>query len=125
MTEYEYYDFLNGTGSLVNELALGFVTGLSAYIICVYLVGRKLTVLQSVSLTFVYSGYSLITILALKEVVARLYSVSQEYPQFTGVTLESTSLYLNGIPSVLLMAWVLSIIYMVSEYRKEYVEESV
>ena len=125
MTEYEYYDFLNGTGSLANELALGFVTGLSAYIICVYLVGRKLTILQSIGLTFVYSGYSMITILALKEVVARLYSVSQEYPQYTGVTLESTSVYLNGIPSVLLMAWVLSIIYMISEHRKGYVKEFV
>lgn len=125
MTEYEYYDFLNGTGSLANEFALGFLTGLSAYIICVYLVGRKLTVVQSVGLTLVYSGYSLITILALKEVVARLYSVSQQYPQFTGVTLESTSLYLNGIPSVLIIAWVLSIVYMISEHRKGDVEESV
>jgi hypothetical protein len=125
VTEYEYYDFLNGTGSLANELALGFVTGLSAYIICVYLVGRKLKILQSVGLTLVYSGYSMITILALKEVVARLHSVSQAYPQYTGVTVESTSLYLNGIPSVLLIAWVLSIIYMISEHGKGFVDESV
>jgi hypothetical protein len=125
VTEYEYYDFLNGTGSLANELALGFVTGLTAYIICVYLVGRKLSIFQSIGLTFIYSGYSLITILALKEVVARLYTVSQEFTEYTGVTLESTSLYLYGAPSVLLVAWALSIIYMISEFRKGNADESV
>ncbi len=119
MTEYEYYDFLNGTGSLANEFALGFVTGLSAYIICVYLVGRKLALLQSAGLTLVYSGYALITTLALKEVVTRLHTVSQEYPQYTGVTLESTSLYTNAIPLVLVIAWLLSITYMISEYKKD------
>ena len=117
MTHYEFLDYALGVGTNVSENAMSFVTVLFAYIVCAYLVGRKITILQSVGLTVVYSTFSLLTILGIFSTIEEFYKVSLQYQEYSEGH-DRVKLYLYGGPGSLLVAWVLSIAYMVGENWK-------
>ena len=117
MTHYEFLDYSLGVGTNVSANAMSFVTVLFAYIVCAYLVGRKITALQSVGLTLVYSIFSLLTILGIFSNIAEFYQVVLQYPEYSSGH-DSVRLYLYGGPGSLFVAWLLSVIYMIGENRK-------
>ena len=117
MTQYEFLDYSLGVGTNVSDNAMSFVTVLFAYIVCAYLVGRKITLLQSLGLTLVYSIFSLLTILGIFSTIEEFSKIVLQYPEY-GADHDTLKLYLYGGPGSLLFAWLLSVVYMVGENRK-------
>jgi hypothetical protein len=89
-----------------------FLTVLFAYFAVAYLVGKKLSIFQLYSITFVYSAFSLIAIVTFMSLNQRL---------------EALLLFRNGdtpIPwilptSVCFVGWILSIAFMVHSRKKD------
>ena len=116
MTEYEYLDFQASMGSLATENAMSFITVFFAYIVCAYLVGKKITTIQSIGLTLAYSPFSLLTILGLFDNLSDFYEVAKRYPQYANDP-GDVRVYIYGGPLALFSAWLMSIVYMISQNR--------
>ena len=117
MNEGEFFEFLNGHVSIVNDTWASFITVFFAFIICAYLVGRKFSAVQSIALTTAYSFYSFLQLITVYFVLERIGQVgarhAEFYPQFDRAEY-------FAIGSVVLMAfvWLMSVVYMASENRK-------
>ena len=114
MTEYEYHDFALTSQLAGGQASMDVVAVFFAYIICVYIVGRKLTSFQVTALTIVYTTFVFMPIIAVHETLQNLQAVAAKYPEY-----EQTQGYLMAVASVLVpltlaMAWLLSVVYMLS-----------
>jgi hypothetical protein len=117
MTEYEFLDYQVSIGAVVNDSAVSFITVFFAYVVCAYLVGSKISFLQSAGLTFVYSVYSLLTIFGLGNNIAQLRELAIKYPEFYD-DLDTLLAFLVGGPLALISAWLMSVVYMFVENGK-------
>ena len=125
MTEYEFNEILTGSMALIAELTAIFISLFVAFIVCAYLVGAKLSKLQSIGISFVYSSFSAFLVFL---IYMQLTRIGQLVADYNG--LESTSLpvvYLFG-PGIIVISWILSIIYMTqvrAESRADKISETV
>ncbi|NKB32424.1 MAG: hypothetical protein GKR91_04935 [Pseudomonadales bacterium] len=109
MTEYEFYDLLVNFGSTVTEMVAVFISVFVAYIVCVYAVGSKLSTIQSVALSVVYSVFSLFFVFLVYNSLSTLQTMANDYNNIEG----DASLGIGAIaPISLLLAWLASIVYM-------------
>ena len=117
MSEGEFYDFLNGHVGITGDTWAAFITVFFAYIICAYLVGRKISPIQSIALTAAYTFYSFLQLITVYFVLVRIGEVgarhSEFYPQF-----DRAEYFAVGSVSLMAFVWLMSVIYMVSENRK-------
>ena len=118
MSEGEFFEFLNSSVGVTSDSWAAFITGFFAYIICAYLVGRKISPIQSAALTTAYSIYTALHILTIFYVLERIGSVgsrhSEFYPQH-----ERAEFFAYTSVSLMLFVWLMSVIYMISENRKK------
>jgi hypothetical protein len=110
-SSFELSELILMTLSTSIEQMTLFLTVLFAYFAVAYLVGKKLSIFQLYSITFVYSAFSLVAIAAFIEI---------------GQYLEMLLVYRDGetpiswiIPtSICVIGWILSIAFMVHSRRK-------
>ena len=117
MTEAETLGFLNDTLATVNDNWMMFITVFFAYIVCVYVAGRKLSFVQALALTAAYSIFSLISVFAIIGSGRRLMQYADKYPGILP-SVERVEFMFRVSFFLLLFIWLISVIYMVSENRK-------
>ncbi|MDA1369596.1 MAG: hypothetical protein O2971_02380 [Proteobacteria bacterium] len=101
--------------SAVNEPVAIFISVFVVYIVCVYLVGSKLSTIQSIAITLVYSVFSLFFIFLVYTFLTGVGTIQADFnnTEFDG------NIGLGAIaPLILVLAWLLSIIYMVQVRRE-------
>lgn len=115
VTEYEFNDLVVSYVSAVNETVAIFISVFVAYIVCVYLVGSKLSTIQSIAITGVYSVFSLFFISLVYTFVTGVGTISADFnnSEFDG----NIGLGVIG-PLTLVLAWLISIIYLVQVRRE-------
>ena len=117
MTEGEFYEFLNGHVAITGDTWASFITVFFAYIICAYLVGRKISPIQSIALTTAYTAYSLLQLVTVYFVLERIGEIgarhTEFYPQY-----ERAEYFAIGSVTLMAFVWLMSVIYMASENRK-------
>lgn len=123
MTEYEFLDYQLSIGTVVGDAAMMFITVFFAYILCAYVVGKKITIPQSIGLTFAYSAFSLLSIYGVLSNLSGFYGTATKYPEYFGET-GRIYFYIVGGPLSLFSAWVISVIYMVGENQKGHRERT-
>ena len=109
MTEFEYHELLNGIGSAITEVTAVFISVFVAYLVCVYLVGKKLTRLQIIAVNSTYSMFSLLMVFLVYGNLIRIMQIAESY-----LGLESTpsiGVLLIG-PAIMLLSWLISIVFM-------------
>ncbi len=117
MTEYEFLDYSLSLGAMVTDSIISFITVFFAYVLCAYVVGKKITIPQSIGLTFAYSIISLLMIWGIFMNLTDYADVASRYPQYEDDA-EVLTLYIFGAPLSLLFAWLLSVIYMVGQNQQ-------
>ena len=125
MTEYEFNEILTGSMALILELTAVFISVFVAFIVCAYLVGAKLSKLQSIGISFVYSSFTAFLVFLIYMQLSRIGRLLADYNglEFTSISV----VYLIG-PGVIVISWILSIIYMAqvrAEPRANEISENV
>ena len=114
MTEFEYHDLLNGTTSVISEITAVFISVFIAYLVCMYLVGKKLTKFQITAVSFTYSMFALLMVFLVYRNLTRISRITASYLELE--TAQSTQIALLG-PAIMLLSWLISIIFMIQIRR--------
>ena len=114
MTEYEFHDFLTSTQMAAGQANMDFVAVFFAFVACTYLVGSKISKFQAGVLTIVYTTFSFFPIMTVQATIVRVIEVSE----IQGT--DDTAVHLLAVinPLVLVLAWLSSVVYLVTEQRK-------
>jgi hypothetical protein len=131
MSPAEYFELINIADYSASSHAMNAVTIYCAYLVATYLVGSKLTFFQAVALTAIYSAFFTLPTLAslnsIKLVMVHIQQFQAAHPDlyqvyssdrlgiFKGHFFYSYVLYTISI--VWVVAWILSILFMVSKRR--------
>ena len=119
MTEAEFFEFLNDSVAVATGSLMGFITVLFGYLLCAYFVGRKLTLIQLVSVTLAYSIFATINVVSIHYSMSRIGEIGAKYSQFYANS-DTAELLSLVMPSLVGFVWFMSVVYMVSEYRKRH-----
>ena len=117
MNEAEFFEFLNDSVTVANDNLMTFVTVFFAYMLCSYFVGQKLTLVQVIALTLAYTILSISSVLTLHYTLSRIGDLGAKYPQFYPNS-DRAELFSYAMPSLIVFVWLMSVVFMVSEYRK-------
>jgi hypothetical protein len=127
MSPAEYFELINMAGDSAATHAMNAVTIYFAYLAATYFTGNKLTPFQAVALTAIYSIFLTVPVLTC---LSSIKLMGVHIQQFRAAHPELLPIYASGpagglrsyvlyiIPIVWLVAWVLSILFMVSKRRQ-------
>ena len=108
MSEYELVDILGNLGSGIFDITSMFITIFFAYVVCVYLVGSKISRFQIIALSAIYSAFSFfLTYLVINSMFRMAFIIARLSESDAPVV----PLYQYIGPGILLLTWLLSIIY--------------
>ena len=121
MTEYELNDLLIGNNSNLANLVAIYFSIFVAFLVCVFIVGPKLSKSQSIAITFVYSMFSIfIFYLIIQTLFVNMRLVDDFY------NLDNSTIPIGFFvgPGTLILSWLLSVIYMIQVRYKNNEQES-
>ena len=117
VNEGEFFEFLNGTVGVVMDTWATFITVFFAYVVCAYLVGRKISYIQSAALTLAYSVYTILQLLTVYFSLERIGEVGARYSEFYPDH-ERAAYFSVASVSLMSLIWFMSVVYMVNENMK-------
>ena len=120
MTEYEFHDFLTNAQMAAAQSSMDVVTVFFAFVVCTYVVGSRLRRAEAIALCVLYSIFLVMPALSVRGTLLRIQGIVQEYPDYALQTPMADAAGILSLvnPGVLLIAWLISILYLISERRK-------
>ena len=120
MTEYEFHDFLTNAQMAAGQATMDVVAVFFAFVVCVYVVGSRLKTWEAVALCIVYTIFLFLPTLAVRSTVLRIQHIVAQHPNLSAQTssTEAIGVVAVMVPGILLVAWLLSVLYLISERRK-------
>ncbi len=115
MTEYEYLDFVTSSVEVITQSGFDFISVFFAYLACGYLAGTKLSLMQAIALTMAYTIYLSFCVMTVATSIGRIIGASTEPGSDTIARFELMQI---AGPTLLTFIWLVSVIYMFSQYRK-------
>ena len=115
MTEFEVNELITGSMGLIIDLTTIFISIFAAYIVCTYIVGAKLSKLQSIAISFVYSMFSLFLVSLVYDQLIRIMAMIAVFRNLENLPIPALK-YIG--PTCMVIAWLLSIIYMIQVRRQ-------
>ena len=115
MTEYEYLDFVTSSVDVITQSGFDFISVFFAYLACGYLVGTKLSLIQTIALTVAYTIYLSFNLMTVTTMLGRIIGASTEHGLDSVSRFETMQI---AGPALLTFIWVVSVIYMFSQHRK-------
>ncbi len=121
MTYFEYQELTTGIVSVMISLQAIFITVFSAFVVMVYFVGRKLSKLEVIAISLVYSVFSGLMIFSMVNQLLRILAISNNYSESANIdfTLPQVTVALWGIAMIYGLSWAIGIIYMVKIHRSK------
>ena len=126
MSPAEYFELINMAGDSAGTHAMNAVTIYFAYLATTYFAGSKLTLFQAVALTAIYSIFLTVPVLAclnsIKLMIVHIQQFQAAHPDLSQIyssvrTGISRSYVFYTVSIVWVVAWVLSILFMISKRR--------
>ena len=119
MTYFEYQELTTGIVSVMISLQAIFITVFSAFVVMVYFVGRKLSKLEVIAISLVYSVFSGLMIFSMVNQLLRILAISNNYSESANIdfTVPQVTVALWGIAMIYGLSWAIGIIYMVKTHR--------
>jgi hypothetical protein len=116
MTEYELNDLLIGNNSNLANLVAIYFSIFVAFLVCVYIVGPKLSKSQSTAITIVYSMFSIFIFYL---IIQTLFVNMRLVDDFYNIDNSTIPIGFFVGPGTLILSWLLSVIYMIQvRYKK-------
>ncbi len=121
MTYFEYQELTTGIVSVMISLQAIFITVFSAFVVMVYFVGRKLSKLEVIAISFVYSLFSGLMVFSMVNQLLRILAISNNYSESANIdfTVPQVTVALSGIAMIYGLSWAIGIIYMVKTHRSK------
>jgi hypothetical protein len=117
----EYLELLTSSADSAALHAMNFVAVFSAFVVATYIVGGRLTRIQAWALSVTYSVFAALPLLTAVEMVGRNFLLKAEfftqYPDIAPKYVSDFSAEPSVAGTIMAIAWLISIIYMVSERR--------
>jgi len=112
MTEYEAFQIVIDLETRSGENGEYFVTGLFAFVMVIYLFGRKMTKSMVVVLSTVYSAYAFLNIVAVWSCMSRIVQIQDKWPSALGNTSAPESA-VYFMPLFWFGAWAASMLFLI------------
>ena len=116
MTEYEYIDTVNSSVDVMSGMIFDFTSVFFAFVICVYIVGSKISKVQAVAISLAYTVFLFFNVVGVYQTLHRLLGVAENYGDVSMTARLVT--FEIAAPLLLVFIWLGSLIYLVTESRK-------
>ena len=120
MTEYEFHDFLTNAQMASGQATMDVVAVFCAFVVSTYVVGSRLNRTQAIALSIVYTIFLLLPTMTVRSTLLRIQQVAELNPNhmIPMGSVETIGVVAAVMPGILVLAWLLSIFYLISERRK-------
>jgi len=117
MTEYEAFQLIVDLETRAGEQGEYFVTALFAFVVVIYLAGKKMSKAMIAVTCAIYSAYAFLNIAAVWAAMNRIVKIQERWPSSMGATSAPDSA-VYFVPLFWLSVWGASIFFMILVLRR-------
>lgn len=121
MTYFEYQEIVNGASTVIISIQAMFFTVFAAYLVMTYFVGQKLSAVEAITISAVYTTFSGLQIFGTVNQMVRVTNSANFYFESVGggVTINQIGIQLYGVIFIYVASWAIGIAYMIKVRRSK------